>query len=287
MRNNRANSRSHFEGENNMLTAKIKDFRGPKNQGIFLECKRSQITIFVILALIIVVIIALAVVLIKKPGVNLNAEQNPQAYIEDCVKKSLENAESVQINGNLYPNITDNYIIYMNKKVKYLCKASMFYLPCVNQEPMLIEYVRKNMQTEIKPDVEKCFNDLKKILTSRGYNFQDGNMSLVVDFHDKLITATINKKIIIKKDEVTREFNMFSARLPSPLFNLVDTARNIVNYESTLCEFNALNWEKNYPDIVIKRFVTSDQTKVYTLTDKTSTKEINFAVKTCVLPAGI
>jgi hypothetical protein len=68
---------------------------------------------------------------------------------------------------------------------------------------------------------------------------------------------------------------------------LIDTARSIVNYESETCEFNALNWEKNFPSVGIKRFITSEQTKVYTLTDKITKKEINFAVKTCVLPAGI
>jgi len=46
MRLKRSNSRLHFE-KNCMLplTAKIKDFRGPKKQELFLECKRSQMQI--------------------------------------------------------------------------------------------------------------------------------------------------------------------------------------------------------------------------------------------------
>jgi len=249
-------------------------------------CK-SQVTIFVILALIIIVIIALAYVIIKKPGQIIQAEENPQAYIESCVEKALENNEAKQIDNNLYSNMSDNYILYMNQKVKYLCKASMFYVPCVNQEPMLIEFVRKNIQRDIKPEIESCFNELKKTLAKRGYDVQEGALSYEIQFEKEAIKANINKKIVLKKNEDIRIFDNFNAKIKSPLFVLVDTARNIVNYESTLCEFNNMNWEKNFPDISIKRFVTGDQTKVYTLMDKTSEKKINIAVKTCVLPAGI
>jgi hypothetical protein len=54
-----------------------------------------------------------------------------------------------------------------------------------------------------------------------------------------------------------------------------------------MCEFDNINWMKNYANIRVDRFVTSDQTKVYTILDKTREQEISFAVKTCVLPAGI
>lgn len=249
--------------------------------------KRGQVTIFIILALIIVVVIALAFVLIKKPGQAIPAEENPQSYLEDCVKKSLENIEQKQIETNLYPNATENYILYKNQRVKYLCKASMFYIPCINQEPMLVEYVRRNIEKQLKPEVEGCFSDLNRVLSQRGYVVTSGNLTLNVEFHKDSISANMNKKIVMKKNEAVRTFETFSTELQSPLFVLIDTARSIVNYESETCEFNSLNWEKNFPNIAIKRFITSEQTKVYTLIDKTTQKEINFAVKTCVLPAGI
>ena len=37
----------------------------------------------------------------------------------------------------------------------------------------------------------------------------------------------------------------------------------------------------------ISRFITGDQVKIYTLTDRETNKNMSFAVRTCVLPAGI
>ena len=51
--------------------------------------------------------------------------------------------------------------------------------------------------------------------------------------------------------------------------------------------FNDVNWELNYPDIAVKRFSTSDSTKVYTLTDKATNKSVSVALNSCTLPAGI
>lgn len=45
--------------------------------------------------------------------------------------------------------------------------------------------------------------------------------------------------------------------------------------------------DESVRDIKIDRFVTGDQTKIYTITDKLTNKKFSFAIKTCVLPAGI
>ena len=249
--------------------------------------KKAQLTIFVILALIIVVVIALAFVLIRKPSTSIVAEQNPKGYIEKCVLDNLKSSEETTIKNNLYLDMSDNYILYMNKKVKYLCKASIFYLPCVNQEPMLLEYVRKNIENDIRPEIIKCFSDFKNDLINKGYTITEGNLSFEVNFYPGVLGVNIDNKISMKKNDVSKNFESFETQMQSPLFNLVDTARSIVNYESTTCQFNSMNWQKNYRDISIQKFVTSEQTKVYSLVDKKTEKEIDFAVKTCVLPAGI
>ncbi len=249
--------------------------------------KSGQITIFVIIALALVVSMALLVMVFKKPSADLTAIEDPHTYVQKCIDEELVKVENKYLEANLFLNITDNYILYKNEKVKYLCKAWQFYLPCTNQEPMLVGYVRNEMEKTMKPKVEVCFNNLVSSLKRKGYEVKEGNMTAKLDFGKSSIIYDINKKITMSKASDTRNFENFRVELISPMYRLVDTARIIVNYESTICEFNNLNWMMWYPDISIKRFIASDQTKVYTLTDKVSEKEINIAIKSCVLPAGL
>lgn len=253
--------------------------------------KKSQITIFVIIALIIIVAIALVIVLVKKPSAIVSAEQNPQVYIENCLRDSLSRAETQILDGNGYLNVTDNYILMsINKpreKVPYLCKASEFYVPCINQEPMLNGLVKNEFQTIVKNDANICFSSLEKELKSKGYALNLGEMNLDINLYPGKVSAEVNKKIAISKGEESKTYEYFVGDIISPIYSLINNARMIINYESTLCEFNAINWMKYNRDIEIKKFVTSDQSKVYTITDVSSGKKLSFAIRTCVLPAGI
>jgi len=252
---------------------------------------KGQITIFVIIALIVVVLIALIFVLVKKPNITITATENPQAYIENCLKNSLEKTETKILDGNGYLNITDNYILMsINKpkeKVPYLCKSSEFYNPCINQEPMLIGLIKQEFEKQVKIDAQTCFSSLIRELKNKGNTVTEGDMTLQIKFYENSVAAEVNKKIGIQKDSESSSYETFIGEINSPIYRLTNTARSIINYESTLCEFNLIGWMKVYRDILISKFVTSDQSKVYTLTDKSSGKKLSFALRTCILPAGI
>lgn len=257
-----------------------------------MKSKKSQLTILVITALIIVVSIALVATLIKnKIRGDIDASENPQAYISNCVQKYLGEAESKILDGNGYLELNNNYALYNlnkpNEKIPYLCKASQFYMPCINQEPMLMEKVRKDMETLTQKNVQDCFNKLIIEMEKSGNILQQDNLNYSIVLIENYIIAKMNKKIVIKKGEQQQIFEKFEAKLQSQLYNLVNTARQIVNYESELCEFNDVNWMMNFKDISINKFTTSDQTKIYNLKDRMTEKKFTFAIKTCVMPAGI
>lgn len=249
--------------------------------------KKAQVTIFIILALIIVVAVALIFVLVKPQDQTVTAPEEVNSFIQGCIENSLEEINEKLISENLYGNLTSNYIVYKSEKYKYLCKASQFYTPCVNQEPMIIEYIRKVIEDETTKDAERCFSELKKNLQEKDYTVKDSQMGLSIEFSGEKIISKIEKEIVISKREEVRTFNKFSASINSPLYELANTIRNIINYESGVCEFNIANWMVNYPNVKITRFVTSDQSKIYLVTDRKSDKELGFAIKSCVLPAGI
>ena len=254
--------------------------------------KKAQVTIFVIMAILIVVAIALSFSFYKSFKSNSRIE-NPQEYIEQCIKDSLEKAEEQVLENNGYFNgIEDNYILYQGEKVPYLCKASEFYQPCVNQEPNLEGLIKKDLKVYIKEQVKPCFESLKKEFEKKAYSFEIYNGELQeqdidISFIKTSIKVSLSKKILIKKQESSQTIEIFRAEIQSPLYDLLDTARNIVNYESQYCEFDSLNWMRVYSSIKIREFRAGDQTKVYLLENENTNKKLNFAVKTCVLPAGL
>lgn len=250
--------------------------------------KRAQVTILVIIALIIVVAIALIFSVMKKSSPIISASDDPKGYMEKCIKDSLEKSSKIIIESNGYENKNDNYILYNGEKVPYLCKSSMFYYPCINQEPMLIEKIRKQILDKTKKDAEECFNKLVKALENKNNKVVlSSNSNIEIVFSSNKLYAYIYRRLSIQKEEDYRVIDSFSGEIQSSLYNLFNTARQIVNYESTLCEFNNDNWMANFGDISIKKFIASEGTKVYTITDKVTEQEINIAVKGCVMPAGI
>jgi hypothetical protein len=249
--------------------------------------KRSQITIFVILAMIIVVIIAIVFLIMNRPGAGLSIVENPEAYMQKCLQDSIIKNEKKILDANGYLDKKDNYIIYNGTKAYYICKASQFYVPCINQDPVFLETIRRQLEREVKKDSDVCLTKLRKELERKNYGIHEGNSSFRLEIFEKIISVDINKKITFSKGEDIRTINEFSAETPSPLYGLAKTVQYIVNYESTFCEFNNVNWMLNFPGISINRFIASEGTKVYTITERTSNKQIKFAVKTCILPAGI
>lgn len=253
---------------------------------------KSQITIFVIIALLIVVSIAVIYFFIQRVTV-INPEQNPQQYIQACIKESLIKTEAVLLEGNGYENVTNNFILFsLNKpgeKVPYLCKSSQYYTPCVNQEPLYAEKIRRAFEYQTKIDSGECFSNIKDILEGRGFTVTDNpaNYSIIIEFTKNSVIANINRNFAIKREADSRTFNNFNSKISSPIYKLADTAKTIVNFESTYCDFNYVTWINANRDIFIKKFSASDQTKIYTIKDITSGKQIDIAIKSCTLPAGI
>jgi len=258
-----------------------------------MKSKKSQVTIFIIIGLIVIVAISMVVMILRDSNLFApSKETDAQDYVANCIRLALEKAEKEVLESNGYHNKTDNYILYsLNKpqeKVPYLCKSSQFYTPCVNQEPLLIEHFRAEIEKKTKDESEKCFAGLFQVLSKSGYTIKEGgNKSYRIEFEEGAIIADITRVMTIERADVSKEYTKFSTSIQSPMYRLVDTARNIVNFESTICEFDEIRWMMYYTDISIYRFVTSDGTKIYSLTDRKSEKKLDFAVRTCNFPAGI
>ena len=248
---------------------------------------KAQITIFVIVAILIVAILLVIYLAITQNSNEVDIIAKPQYYVETCLLDSLIENEKKVLDNNGYQNITNNYILYKNEKVPYLCKASEFYYPCINQEPMFLEVVRNSLKHNLEQDAKICFIKLIREFEKKGYVVSESDLKISIEFTQDRLIATADKEINLDKADTKQTFKTFKAELSSPIYRLILNEMLIVNYESTLCEFNNVKWNMYNRDLLVEKFIASDGTKVYTIIHKDSGKDINMAIKTCVLPAGI
>ncbi len=218
----------------------------------------------------------------------VSSTSNPEGFVEKCFRDSITKTEELLLKNNLKINQNfNNSFLYKSEKVPFLCTVSEFYVPCMPQESTLFISIKKTLENRLLRDMDECFSKMETDLRSAGYAVSTSNLVLNLSLVEDSITVSLNKKITATKGETSISLEAFEFSQPSVLYNLIKTTQTIVNYESTLCEFNEMNWMRNIPQITINKFVGTDGTKVYTLTDRISEKKTKFAVRTCILPAGI
>ena len=253
---------------------------------MILHNKKGQVAIFVIVAIIIVAIFVLYLALSNKPILSGQNEVNFQSAIDKCVKDAVEEATDKMIpqGGFIEP---ENYKIYKNTKVSYLCENIGYYKPCINQHPLLINEEVKEIENYIAPRVEQCFSNTKTELEKRNYNVLMSGMNLSVSLASGKIIIDIDRKVTLSKNEQTQTFDKFNVELTNPIYDLSKVAIEIANQESKFCYFEYVGYMILYPKVSIEKFAFSDSTKIYTIRDKQSKKEMNIATRSCAIPGGI
>jgi len=94
------------------------------------------------------------------------------------------------------------------------------------------------------------------------------------------------KKVDVSRDGASQSFEDFETRLISPIYDLVQIARDVVNSESQFCHFEYNGYMLLYPKYDIRRIDYSDS-KIYRLIDRASGAELRFAVRSCAFAPGI
>ena len=111
--------------------------------------KKGQLTIFIIIAIIIVAVL----LFLFYPRIKtIVSGPSPSSYIEKCTedatKEVLEKLEAQ--GGSLTP---ENYILYEDNKVDYVCYTNEYYKRCTMQKPFLKQDIEKEITEYIEPKV--------------------------------------------------------------------------------------------------------------------------------------
>lgn len=280
------NSRLKFlKANNNLPNGSRLLFKRANLFGNLLNSKRSQVAIFVILALIIVVTILMLFLFFRKPIVEVEDVENPQAYIDSCVKENTDEAIEIlsKHGGDINP---EGSVMYKGENITYLCYTATYYKTCVNQRPMLIEHIESEIQKYIEPKVNGCFNSLKTELEKNNYIVEMGKMSLTVSLKPKQTVVDIKRNLRATKRDKTQEFQEFKTTISTPIYDLAKIAMGIVNDEAQYCNFEILGFMLLYPEYSAQKTRLGDPDTIYELIERRTNKNFIFAIRSCPMPPG-
>jgi hypothetical protein len=249
------------------------------------EGKRGQVTIFIIIGIIIVAAGLLIYSFYPQIKSALGGEEkNPSSYIQTCLEDEIKDAAdklSLQ-GGSLSP---ENYIMYDDSKVEYLCYTNEFYKPCVVQQPMLKQHIELEIKKEIEKSVESCFASLKSSYEKKGYSVDLKSGDKRIELFPKRIVGTFNYSLTLTKGD-TQSYDSFVVIVNNNLYELVAIANSIIAWEATYGDAEVTTYMIYYPDLKVEKNLRESGEKVYVLTDRDTGSKFQFAVRSQAWPAG-
>ena len=131
-------------------------------------------------------------------------------------------------------------------------------------------------------DVEDCFNNLVSSIKKQGYSINNKSYNgFNVSIEPRKISVNIDAEITTTKSGSQR-YNGFKIESPSTLYRLLQTVQSMINTISTTCTFNSYN-VVSYPDYDINWYSTINSSTVYTVRDRRTNNQFNFATRRCVV----
>lgn len=247
-----------------------------------LKSKHSQVTIFIIIA---VVIIGIALIIVFYPRIMTSfTPQTPGDFVQECINEKVSPLLSSILlqGGNLNP---ENYILYQDIKIDYLCYTTENYKTCSMQQPFLKQQIESQINENMKVDVENCLNSLVSDYRGKGWQVTEKKGGIETSIVPGSVKLTLNTQITLTK-ESTQTFDKFNVVVNSEVYDLIMIAESILNYEARYGDSTPDDYMMYYPDIKIEKLKQGDGSKIYILTSQDTGEEFMFATRSLVLPAG-
>ncbi len=245
---------------------------------------RGQMVLWIVLALFLVVAILLFSFTGKKLKVIDQSILHPGSAIESCAREAVEEmSDKILPQGGFAE--PKHYKLYKNVKVEYLCDNLGYFSPCSQQHPLFLEDMRLTLENYVKEKADGCFKILKNEYEKRATNVELRAQAVTLSFGVGKIYININRTMILKKDGKTLTVDEFPIQMSHPIYSLGSVAVEIANQEARYCHFDTLGYSILSPEFNIKKNVMSDETSIYQIKDVASKKELQIAIRSCVIPS--
>lgn len=254
-----------------------------KNKIKILNSKRSQITVFIILAILISIVLILLFVG-KENIVSFFSQASPADEVEKCAKESLEEGiEILEVQGGMIN--PENYYLYKGNKIEYLCYTEEYYKKCVMQKPLIKNEIKNELKEFSENRVNDCVESIRKKYEKRGYEISMKRPEVSIELAPNNVVMDINLNMEIRKDK-TEFYNNVKTSVNSKLYSFSDVAGKILNSEVQYGDFEILKQMLLYPTMKVEKKIQGDGTKIYTLTDRGTEEKFMFATRSIAFPAG-
>jgi hypothetical protein len=245
--------------------------------------RKSQITLFVILGIIVIV---LALLFLFWPKIRVSfVSFSPETYIEKCVSDELDSGLKIlsQRGGSLEP---ENYMSFQGQEVDYLCYTNQYYETCSVQKPLLSSHIESELENYMKDRTDNCARQLEKELEKRGYDVQRGEADMKVELVLNKANIDVELPLTITKEN-SETYEKFSFSKSTKIYNFAMMTSSILNWESRYGDSETTVYMTYYPNIKVEKLKQGDGSTVYILSDRVSGESFVFASRSLAWPGGL
>lgn len=254
-----------------------------------MKSKSGQVTIWIIVGIVVIAIVALFVVLFRTgiipSPVGPSVDKNPNSFLRECMQDKV--LETVRIigpqGGTLEPTLYKRFMFVeegVAYNVSYLCYNQNDYLPCINQNPVLISSMEKEIKYEIMDSVEECFDSLTANYRRAGYSVDVSGTEYEVKLKEGEVVVELDREINLGKGDQSSVLKNFKISFPSKIYDLGVVAIEVIRGISEDCSFDHLDYTRQNPKFEIEKYVDDDTSKIYTIRVRENNKDMfRFAVR--------
>jgi len=259
-----------------------------KEGNVYSKSKRSQVTVFIIIAVLIIAAAILIYIFWPKIGgiIGEKTEVTPESFIRNCLEDTVDSVVgniSMQ-GGSLNP---EHFYMYKGNKIEYLCYAEAYYEKCTMQQPMLYKNVGEEIITGIKEKEEFCFDELKKEYESQGYSITIANNgATTAELLPQRVLVNFDRTIIINKGDTKKTINGLKIILNNNLYEHIGITTSILGYETNLGDSETTTYMNIYPDLKVEKYKQGEGTTIYILTNREGNGVFQFASRSMAWPPG-
>lgn len=248
--------------------------------------KKAQMMVWVIAAIFLVVAVAVFFYMQFSNIEIKEKEFSPASIIEQCISERIDEVSNkIMLGGGFVDR--KNGVMFQGDKVEYLCENRGNYYPCINQHPMLLREIEKEIINQTWKDIDNCYGKMKEEGEKKGMKINLGKQEVNVSLGVDKIYFDLIRKIDIEDGNSRKSFEKFKIEIINSIYNLAVIAMEIASQEAKYCGFSSDGYSILYPRFRVEVFRLDDGTKIYSIKDKNTGREMRTAIRGCVIPSGL
>jgi len=249
--------------------------------------KKSQVTIFIIIA---IAIVAILIVIFLPQLKKIVVPATPESFIPNsCIESAIKaNYPTIMEHGGLVK--PELYFIYQNTTIAYLCYTSDWYQTCTMQNPLLKQSIEREIERTSNSGISRCISGMEAELKSKGYDVKiTGSKNFQVNIIPKKIAVTFNNMTMTLEkngEKIVIPTGKFRTDIVSEAYDMIMITSSIQNFEARYGDTKTDDYMIFYPNLKVEKKLQSDGTKVYIITHRETQEVLQFATRSLAWPPG-